>query len=151
LFYEDESQSYCTAIPPEQCTDLCNFQYKIKTVDAGSKESDYANIVDVRLVGGPPQKAGVNNPGVETAFEYLLGQNYPNPFNPTTTINYSIKSAGEVSFKVYDILGTEVASLVNEVKEVGNYYDNFDETNTVRSKRLRFHSTFLSFKLTKMF
>jgi hypothetical protein len=108
---------------------MCNFEYKVKTVDLGLKESDYSDIVSAWLVGGPPQKAGVDDPIVETVFEYSLGQNYPNPFNPTTTINYSIKSAGDVSLKVYDILGTEVASLVNEVKEPGNYSVTFDAAN----------------------
>jgi hypothetical protein len=59
-------------------------------------------------------------------YEYSLGQNYPNPFNPTTTINYSITSKGNVSLKVYDMLGKEVAVIVNEVKEAGNYSVTFN-------------------------
>ncbi len=58
--------------------------------------------------------------------EYLLYQNYPNPFNPTTAIDYSIKSSGLVSLKVYDMLGTEVTSLVNENKEAGSYSVEFN-------------------------
>lgn len=58
-----------------------------------------------------------------------LEQNYPNPFNPTTTFEYSIKTPGLVTLKVYDILGTEVASLVNERKEPGNYSVAFNATN----------------------
>jgi hypothetical protein len=46
-------------------------------------------------------------------------ENYPNPFNPTTTINYQIPTSGLVSIKVYDMLGREVATLVNEVKTEG--------------------------------
>jgi Secretion system C-terminal sorting domain len=53
--------------------------------------------------------------------DYTLKQNYPNPFNPITNISYSIKSAGLVILKVYDMLGTEVASLVNEIKEAGTH------------------------------
>lgn len=58
--------------------------------------------------------------------EYVLYQNYPNPFNPATTIEYSIKSAGFVSLKVYDLLGKEVALLVNDYKEAGYYSVKFD-------------------------
>jgi len=54
---------------------------------------------------------------IPTDFE--LKQNYPNPFNPTTTINYSLPVSGKVSLKVYDILGKEIATLVNEEKNRG--------------------------------
>ena len=57
---------------------------------------------------------------------YNLAQNYPNPFNPVTTIKYSIPESGNVSLKVYDILGNEVASLVNEEKGPGVYSVTFD-------------------------
>ena len=58
--------------------------------------------------------------------EYALMQNYPNPFNPITSINYSIPRASSVSLKVYDIIGNEVATLVNEFKSPGNYLVQFD-------------------------
>lgn len=57
---------------------------------------------------------------------YILKQNYPNPFNPSTTINYSIKKNGLVTLKVYSILGKEVATLVNENQEAGNYSIKFN-------------------------
>jgi len=55
-----------------------------------------------------------------------LDQNYPNPFNPSTTINYHISNACYVMLKVYDILGHEVAMLVDGVKKVGSYSATFD-------------------------
>ncbi|MDD5608859.1 MAG: T9SS type A sorting domain-containing protein [Ignavibacterium sp.] len=58
--------------------------------------------------------------------EYSLEQNYPNPFNPTTQINYSLKEAGLVQIKIYDILGKEIATLINENKEAGNYSVDFN-------------------------
>jgi hypothetical protein len=57
---------------------------------------------------------------------YELSQNYPNPFNPSTTIKYQIPKDGLVTLKVYDILGAEVATLVNEEKIAGKYETNFD-------------------------
>lgn len=55
-----------------------------------------------------------------------LLDNYPNPFNPTTTIDYSIKKDGLVSLKIYDILGSEVVSLVNENQVAGDYSVQFN-------------------------
>ncbi len=57
---------------------------------------------------------------------YSLFQNYPNPFNPSTTINYAIPSSEFVTLKVYDILGNEVAALVNEQRPVGSYEVEFN-------------------------
>ncbi len=58
--------------------------------------------------------------------EFKLNQNYPNPFNPTTTINYSVPKASFVTIKVYDILGKEVATLINEEEQAGYYSINFN-------------------------
>ncbi|MFZ1322143.1 MAG: T9SS type A sorting domain-containing protein, partial [Ignavibacteria bacterium] len=60
---------------------------------------------------------------------YSLYQNYPNPFNPSTVIKYDIKNSGLVSLKVYNVLGSEVASLVNEVKQAGRYEVEFNGLN----------------------
>ncbi|MCW8813484.1 MAG: T9SS type A sorting domain-containing protein [Chlorobium sp.] len=61
--------------------------------------------------------------------EFNLAQNYPNPFNPSTTIRYAVPKTSQVSIKIYDLTGQEVASLVNEVKEVGTYEVKFDARN----------------------
>jgi photosystem II stability/assembly factor-like uncharacterized protein len=58
--------------------------------------------------------------------EFTLFQNYPNPFNPSTSIQYQVSSISQVSLKVYDLLGREVATLVNEDKPAGSYEVEFD-------------------------
>jgi hypothetical protein len=58
--------------------------------------------------------------------EYSLSQNYPNPFNPSTTISYSIPKSGNLVLKIYNLLGQEVQTLVNQYQPVGNYRVTFD-------------------------
>ncbi len=57
---------------------------------------------------------------------FTLEQNYPNPFNPSTSIRYQVSSSSNISLKVYDILGKEIATLINEEKPAGNYEVNFN-------------------------
>ncbi|HSR18956.1 MAG TPA: T9SS type A sorting domain-containing protein, partial [Ignavibacteriaceae bacterium] len=61
--------------------------------------------------------------------EFMIIQNYPNPFNPSTTISYSILTSEFVTLKVFDVLGSEVATLVNEEKPAGSYNVNFNAIN----------------------
>ena len=68
--------------------------------------------------------SGIENNSAPLSYE--LSQNYPNPFNPTTTINYSIIKDGFVNLKVYNLLGKEVATLVNEKKNSGRYSVDFN-------------------------
>jgi hypothetical protein len=69
---------------------------------------------------------GLQNLQSELPKQYYLSQNYPNPFNPVTKINFAIPRSGLVVLKVYDILGKEVATLVNDVKHAGSYLIDFN-------------------------
>ncbi|MBI5403338.1 MAG: T9SS type A sorting domain-containing protein [Ignavibacteriae bacterium] len=63
------------------------------------------------------------------SYKNRLNQNYPNPFNPITKINYSVEKKGLVKIKIFDILGREIKSLVNEIKNPGNYLVEFNGSN----------------------
>jgi len=69
---------------------------------------------------------GVGNIGSTLPSVYKLSQNYPNPFNPVTAINFDIPKQSMVSLKIYDVLGREVKTLVNEVKAPGSYKVDFN-------------------------
>lgn len=70
---------------------------------------------------------GINNQTANNLPKsYSLNQNYPNPFNPSTIISYSVPKSSLVTIKVYDILGREVETLVNEQKNPGNYNITFN-------------------------
>lgn len=92
--------------------------YKVK---AFGKE--FTNTVSTTII---PFKIGT---GKYNEFSYVLNQNYPNPFNPATKITYTLAANSHVSLKVYDLLGNEVAALVNERKPAGYYSVEFDAGN----------------------
>ena len=72
---------------------------------------------------------GINLISGEVPEDYQLSQNYPNPFNPLTNIKFSIPTQGLVTLKVFNSLGKEVATLVNEVTNTGTYVVDFDAGN----------------------
>jgi hypothetical protein len=127
--HEDLNESICVPPPGQQCSSGHWVYYRIKAVNNQAKVSVPSLQAGIIVSGGIPDKISVEPPSNNMPTVYSLSQNYPNPFNPTTKIEYSIKSSGLVTLKVYDILGTEVASLVNEVKEAGNYYVTFNAAN----------------------
>jgi hypothetical protein len=81
-----------------------------------ANERDTTNSVEYWVVNNTPKIAGD-----EIRFDYSLSQNYPNPFNPTTKISFSLANDGIVNIKLYDALGREVKTLINEHKNKGNY------------------------------
>jgi len=90
-----------------------NYTYRLKQVDfdGTSVYSEEVNVV------------------VELPLEYSLEQNYPNPFNPSTTINYTIAEDGFVKLSIYNMLGEEVATIVNTTQKAGKYEVNFNGSN----------------------
>ena len=87
------------------------YSYRLKQIDRDGK-FHYTQTVEVNIGGAP--------------LKFSLSQNFPNPFNPSTTIVYQIPVDGFVSIKVYDVVGREVVSLVNENNKAGNYEVSFD-------------------------
>jgi len=86
------------------------YYYRLKQIDSDG-QTEYSNVINVDL----------NIPN-----QYALYQNYPNPFNPTTSITYNLPIDGLVSLKVFDVLGSEVATLVNDNQKSGVYTIPFD-------------------------
>jgi len=76
-----------------------------------------------------PDLVGVKQVPNSVPTKYTLSQNYPNPFNPTTNIKYSIPQGGFVTLKVYNMLGQEVATLVNQQQNTGEYNVDFNASN----------------------
>jgi len=96
-------------------------EYRITAKDIGDNTSSTQSVI-IEYGQNILDKMKING----MVSNYALDQNYPNPFNPATKISYSIKEEGLVTLKVYDVLGKEVATLVNENKAVGNYEVDFN-------------------------
>ncbi len=76
---------------------------------------------------GTPTNSGNQSSSVISSYELL--QNFPNPFNPETTIGYSVPESGNVDLRVYNILGEEVAVIVNDFRNAGKHYSRFDASD----------------------
>ncbi len=119
-----EPQSYFFV---DENLDIAEYQYKLKQIDFDGS-FHFSNTIEVKIA---------------SPADFILKQNYPNPFNPSTTIHYTIPNVSPssssraesrdegslVQLKIYDILGNEVAVLVNEYKITGNYNVKFDAQN----------------------
>jgi hypothetical protein len=88
------------------------FQYRLKQIDNDGTYI-YSELVEVEVI----------------VKQYELFQNYPNPFNPTTYIEFKVPVSDLITLKVFDVLGNEVSTLVNEQKAVGKYKVTFDASN----------------------
>lgn len=105
-----EPQSYSFA---DKNLEAGKYQYRLKQIDFDGT-FEYSNKIEVEI---------------NVPLKFSLGQNYPNPFNPSTSIQYAIASRQFVTLKVYDVLGNEIATLVNEEKPAGNYDVEFNASH----------------------
>ena len=126
--YVDNEETVCNPPVGGHCMNETTAKYYITAVDLTSKVSAPSNEVEAIIIGEPPSKIGAGN-STEIVYNYELSQNYPNPFNPSTSINYQIKEKGFVSLKIFDMLGREVANLVNETQDEGQYSVTFNANN----------------------
>ena len=119
--------AYVNDVPVTSYTDMDVFVgdgneklfYRISAVDNTNKESVLSDY-DLVYWNQSFQKTSLTN------LDYNLHQNYPNPFNALTKIVYSIKETSPVTINVYDIMGREIATILNEVKDAGEYIIEFD-------------------------
>jgi hypothetical protein len=112
--------------PPQSNESICYYKISAVGVQRGSSvETGVTNTVDTRVQGSNQEKVSSDN-WESKSNKFTLSQNYPNPFNPGTIINYTVAANSLVTIKVYDILGNEVAELVNSNKVPGNYSVSFD-------------------------
>lgn len=108
--YSNSTREYSFTDKPEGGR---KFKYRLKQIDVDGK-FEYSSVVEVEL-----------NIGTDLA----VAQNYPNPFNPTTRINFTIPADNRVEVKVFNPLGEEVATLLNERKQAGTYTVEFNAGN----------------------
>jgi hypothetical protein len=137
-YYRSPSGANKTKVNNTAAPDMDRASYVYLTDTLDCKYPTSASIYTAASAGQPigslmwwgiPIATSVQSRSQEMPTAYQLLQNYPNPFNPTTNITYEISKAGFVSIKIYDILGREVATLVNEVKQAGSYPATWNAIN----------------------
>ncbi len=106
-------------------TEMNQYSFTDKTVDAGN----YKYRLMQKDFNGTYAYSQEIEVEISLPLEYSLDQNYPNPFNPTTTIRFAIPEDNFVSIKLYDVLGNEVITLVNEQKQAGRFEMLFNASN----------------------
>jgi len=134
IIVSDASNQYVTVQPSSGTISPGGSQTITLTLDAQSiNEGTYTGQVNISTNGGnisiPIDYLVDVEKLPEVPTEFRLSQNYPNPFNPSTSIEFSIPKTTNVSLKIYDLLGKEVTTLLDEKKSTGTYKVNFNASN----------------------
>jgi hypothetical protein len=82
---------------------------------------------------GKSMVLGVTQRSEQVPAEFVMYQNYPNPFNPSTTIGFTLQQSGLTTLKIYDAIGREIATLINENLEAGVYYQKTFDASKLSS------------------
>lgn len=130
-YNKNNLEKYASIDYQVDCSGITSGEHYLRLVTNVTGDAGYSlgNIVNDNTTLAKKKYVKVNFIGNGVPITYSLEQNYPNPFNPATTIRYQIPKDGMVTLKVYDILGAEVATLVNEEKVAGKYEVNFNASN----------------------
>ncbi len=122
-------QQYDLSMPVYSLTEDIGIDSLIYSFDLGYTEYILKGCIIDGVVYGDTTVVDVEDETPTTPTKFSLSQNYPNPFNPSTTIRFQIPEQAFVTLKIYDILGKEVATLVNEEKSAGEYEVEFSGNN----------------------
>lgn len=130
-YNKNNLEKYASIDYQVDCSGINAGEYYLRLVTNVTGEANYtlANIVNDNTTLAKKSFNKVNFTGSEIPTTYDLAQNYPNPFNPRTTIRYQLPKDGLVTLKIYDILGSEIETLVNEEKIAGKYEINFNASS----------------------
>jgi len=132
-------------------TDKWFKKFHLEIFEINNDPEGLMQMAELELLG--KMATGVEEKAPVQPTRFALEQNYPNPFNPTTTISYAIQKTGNVELKVYDLLGHEVATLVENVQNPGNYsvtLDAKDLSSGVYTYTLKSAGSIMSHKMILM-
>jgi hypothetical protein len=129
LYYSDNDSIYWKLIPGSEILSVIppgHYSSTIRNISIDNENNliyagSASGIYRTEFITGVKDQS--TDKGLE---EFYLGQNYPNPFNPITSINYSVPKTSYISLVVYDVLGREIKTLVNEEKLPGSYSVQFN-------------------------